>query len=300
MIKINGEQITINIPSEGSGCIVSDDGLFVLTAAHVIGDAVDANELIALLSAGALTPHIKNLYGKAISDRAASSADGRVHQLECEKKLNQHTFYRAHKFERDGVADYQDEIKVAAVHVYPKYRQSMQGPGILSRVKLWLGFGTTCTKATRQHAMDVSDFAILELSEAPVHLEDLDKVAFGMISHVTKPDQMQKVADEIKVGLWGYSLDKHITESAKKDTAHDSRATRFEDAKTHIFRFDKQNCLYFFFVFHGNGLYTRGECMEWVQSRRRETKAVQHECAVRASPPRGKLKRACVWFCLLV
>lgn len=227
-------RLPVIVTAEGSGCIISDDGRFVLTAGHVVENSFDVHEIIQEMnnqySDQSRAQRMK--FAKIIRDRAVGE-EGKVYQTESEKKLNRHTFYRCHKFERDGVSNCQDEIKAKAFHVHPKYAKAMKEESksqwFFQRA-LDSVFGDNLTVSQR---MERFDFGILELEQAPKEMKDLRKVAFGMISHVKGQEQMNRMVKKIKVGLWGYSLDKQITKDAKKGTVHDRKASA-DEAKVNV------------------------------------------------------------------
>ena len=155
--------------------------------------------------------------------------DGKIYQNKNEKMLNKHIFYRCHKFARNGKAKCQDEITAKAAHTFPRYAEALRDKagqrGLRKQKKR--------DKLTANQRLNRFDFGVLELRQSPEHWEDLDKVAFGMISHITGPTKMSKFVNETKVGLWGYSADKDIAETAKKGTVYDHRAS-FDEAKLKI------------------------------------------------------------------
>lgn len=214
---INGRRIEMH--TEGSGCIISDDGRFVLTAGHVVDSLFDKKDIVEKIHVQFPKSEVEKCI-RIVEDRAI---DDKLYQYKNEKLLNHHTFYRCHKFEREGKSNCEDEIKVKAVHADPRYAEALtELAGKQSFFqKAWNAVFATSTSPQQQ--MERFDFGILELECAPEHLEQLDKLAFGMITHVTEQEQMQRFVSETKVGLWGYSSDKNIAETAKKGTIYDDK-----------------------------------------------------------------------------
>ena len=231
VILIGG--LSIELTQEGSGCIISDDGRFVLTAGHVINYHFDKDIVIHMVrwKMSGETSYSKaerQRYIKMVEERAK---DGKIYQNEKEKLLTQHTFYRCHKFRKNGKAKCLDEIQAKAFHAHPRFAKALReksGSQGLFQSAVDSIFGD---KLSIQERLERFDFGILELEYASKRMkEDVHKVAFGMISHLTETKEMQQFASEIKGGLWGYSGDKDISDDAKKGTSYDPRAG-FDEAK---------------------------------------------------------------------
>ena len=230
VLLIDGSPLELR--SKGSGCIISDDGRFVLTAGHMVDTSFDIDRVISALcwkfpGVTDLSRAQREKYIKIVKARAK---DGQLFQEKREKALNQHTFYRCHRFRKDGKARCRDIIKAKAFQAHPRYAKAMNeqsGSQWFFQNTFDSFFGDELTVEQRT---DRYDFGILELERPPKEMNDLNKVAFGMISHLTGRKEMKQFVIETKVGLWGYSGDKDLDENANKGTLFDHRAT-FDQAK---------------------------------------------------------------------
>ena len=225
---VEGQQIEIGF--QGSGCIVSDDGRFVLTAGHIVETSFSRKEII-----GKIREQFSNKKGYSRASRKKSakiigkrSINSVIYQTDSEKKLNRHTFYRCHRFIKDGKSTCKDEIEAEAFYVYPKWAEEMERRQ--ERLEVSHGDLKSIFTTPANSWKFRFDFGILKLKDAPKKTKDLHEVAFGIISHVTEEEQMMQIVQKIKIGLWGYSADKDFTEEAKEDTILDHRAS-YEDVE---------------------------------------------------------------------